>query len=115
MARIPSSTCSGRGGQPGIYTSTGIILSIPCKTEYVSKIPPLQAQAPMLNTHRGSAICSYTWRSTGAIFLAMVPITMSRSAWRGENDKRSAPKRAKSYVDDMVDMNSKPQKDVAKG
>ena len=29
----PSNTASGRGGQPGTYTSTGMIWSIPCKTE----------------------------------------------------------------------------------
>src|SRR5690606_35827829 len=36
----PSSICSGRGGQPGTYTSTGIMRSIPWSTLYVSKIPP---------------------------------------------------------------------------
>src|SRR6185436_1700890 len=88
---------------------------MPCSTLYVSKIPPLHAHAPTEITQRGSAICSYTWRSTGPIFLAMVPITISKSAWRGEKLKRSAPNLAKSYVDDIVDMNSIPQQDVANG
>src|SRR3954462_15643447 len=56
--RMPSSTCSGRGGQPGMYTSTGMILSMPCNTLYVAKIPPLEAHAPMESTYFGSAICS---------------------------------------------------------
>ena len=56
---MPSINCSGLGGQPGIYTSTGMTLSIPCKTEWVSNTPPLLAQAPHgYYTTSGSAICS---------------------------------------------------------
>src|SRR5690606_13044276 len=66
-------------------------------------------------THRGSAICVYTCRKTGAIFLAIVPITSNMSAWRGEKLGRSAPNLAKSYVAPIVAINSIPQQDVAKG
>ena len=38
---------SGRGGQPGTYTSTGMIVSMPCTTAYESNMPPVDAQAPM--------------------------------------------------------------------
>ena len=69
---------------------------MPCSTEYESKIPPDEAQAPMAITQRGSAICSYTCFTMGAIFLAMVPITISKSAWRGEKLGRSEPKREMS-------------------
>src|SRR5690606_16365112 len=111
----PSRIASGLGGQPGTYTSTGITSSIPCNTEYVSNIPPLEAQAPTAITQRGSAICIYTCRNTGAIFFAMVPITNSISACRGEKLGRSAPKRARSYVAPIVAINSMPQHDVANG
>lgn len=40
---------------------------------------PLDAQAPTAITQRGSAICRYTCLTIGPIFLAMVPITISRS------------------------------------
>src|SRR5690606_14131484 len=113
--RTPSKIASGRGGQPGTYTSTGIISSIPCKTEYVSKIPPLDAQPPTAITQRASAICIYTCSNTGAIFLAIGPITRSISACLGEKLGRSAPNRARSYVDPMVAINSIPQHEVANG
>jgi hypothetical protein len=45
----------------------------------------------------------------------MVPITSNISACRGEKLGRSAPKRAKSYVEPIVAINSIPQHDVAKG
>src|SRR5690606_28764009 len=45
----------------------------------------------------------------------MVPITNSMSACRGEKLGRSAPKRAKSYVEPIVAINSIPQQDVANG
>ncbi len=59
-------------------------------------MPPLLAHAPMLSTHFGSAIWVYTSRSTGAIFFAIVPITISRSLWRGLKLRRSMPKRLRS-------------------
>src|SRR5690606_17465104 len=106
---------SGLGGQPGTYTSTGITSSMPCNTEYVSKIPPLEAHAPTAITQRGSAICVYTCLSTGAIFFAMVPMTSNISACLGEKLGLSAPNRAKSYVEPIVAINSIPQQDVANG
>ena len=59
-------------------------------------MPPELEQEPMEMTQRGSAICSYRRRMTGAIFLKMVPAMMSRSACRGEGRSTSAPKRAMS-------------------
>ena len=50
----------------------------------------------MASTHLGSAIWSYTWRSTGAIFWLTRPATIIRSAWRGVAENRSIPKRAMS-------------------
>src|SRR5690606_17555862 len=78
-------------------------------------MPPLDAHAPTAITQRGSAIWIYTCLSTGAIFLAMVPITSNISACLGEKLGRSAPNLAKSYVAPMVAMNSIPQHDVANG
>ncbi len=54
---IDWSSCSGRGGQPGTYISTGMKRSIPCTTQYVSNTPPVEAQAPIEMHHFGSCIC----------------------------------------------------------
>src|SRR3990172_12960638 len=59
-------------------------------------MPPVEAQAPIEMTHLGSAIWSYTWRSTGAIFCETRPATIMRSAWRGDARKTSMPKRERS-------------------
>src|SRR5262249_23773965 len=53
MSMSDCSSCSGRGGQPGTYTSTGINRSMPCTTAYVSNTPPLDAQAPIEMHHFG--------------------------------------------------------------
>ena len=58
--------------------------------------PPAFEQLPIEMTHLGSGIWSYNRRSTGAIFLVTVPATISRSAWRGDARKTSAPKREMS-------------------
>src|SRR5205823_1336999 len=55
----PSMRASGRGGQPGTYTSTGTTVSTPCSVEYESQnSPPEFAHWPMEMTHFGSGICS---------------------------------------------------------
>jgi hypothetical protein len=59
-------------------------------------IPPEDAQTPIARTHFGSAIWSYTWRSTGAIFWLTRPATIMRSAWRGVAENRSMPNLAMS-------------------
>ena len=52
-------TASGRGGQPGTYTSTGRIMeSTPCTTAYESYMPPDEEHTPMAITHFGSGIWS---------------------------------------------------------
>lgn len=57
--RIPWSSASGRGGQPGTYTSTGMIWSTPLVTEYESQYgPPQLEHAPKEMTYFGSGICS---------------------------------------------------------
>ena len=45
----------------------------------------------------------------------IVPTTISRSLWRGENRGNSAPKRARSYFGPATDMNSMPQHAVTNG
>ena len=58
---IPSMSASGRGGQPGIYTSTGNSLSTPSTTAYwpgKTNGPPEMAQLPIAITHLGSGIWS---------------------------------------------------------
>src|SRR3990172_9749332 len=59
-------------------------------------MPPVEAHAPIEMTHLGSAIWSYTWRSTGAIFCDTRPATIMRSAWRGDARNTSMPNRARS-------------------
>ena len=56
----------------------------------------------MASTHFGSAIWSYTWRSTGAIFWLTRPATIIRSACRGVAENRSMPKRAMSNRGEAV-------------
>ena len=65
---MPCSSASGRGGQPGTYTSTGMIWSTPLVTEYESQYgPPQLEQAPKEITYFGSGICSYSRCTAGAI------------------------------------------------
>ena len=45
----------------------------------------------------------------------MVPMAIIRSAWRGEEEERSAPKREKSKSLAIADIYSIPQQAVAKG
>src|SRR6266480_3792555 len=60
-SRKPWTSASGRGGQPGTYTSTGMIWSTPLVTEYESQYgPPQLAHAPIEITYFGSGICSYS-------------------------------------------------------
>src|SRR6056297_869221 len=68
-------------------------------------MPPELAQAPMLMTHLGSGIWSYTRRITGAIFFDSRPATIITSAWRGLARNTSLPKRAMSlraFVDCII-------------
>ena len=56
---MPWMNASGRGGQPGTYTSTGMIWSTPLVTEYESQYgPPQFAHEPIEMTYFGSGICS---------------------------------------------------------
>ena len=59
-------------------------------------MPPLLAHTPMLMTHLGSIIWSYTCRSTGAIFWLTRPATIMMSAWRGDARNTSIPNRLRS-------------------
>ena len=94
---MPSSSASGRGGQPGTYTSTGTIWSTPFVTEYESQYgPPQLEQEPNEITYFGSGICSYTRLSAGAILSVSVPATTRRSACRGPWATGMTPRRMKS-------------------
>src|SRR5437588_680583 len=107
--------CSGRGGQPGTYMSTGMNRSIPCTTQYVSNTPPDDAQAPIEMHHLGSGICSQMRWRTGIIFITTRPATSIRSHCRGLNRMASDPNRAMSYRLAAVDISSIPQQAVANG
>jgi hypothetical protein len=63
----------------------------------------------MAITHLGSAICSYTNFTAGAIFQVSVPATIIKSAWRGVQRKMSMPKRAISKREAAVPIISKAQ------
>src|SRR3954467_15710441 len=54
-------------------------------------------------------------RSAGPCRSVIVPTMIKRSAWRGEKRGNSAPKRAMSYFEAAVAMNSIPQQAVTKG
>src|SRR6185436_9078319 len=95
---MPWMNASGRGGQPGTYTSTGMIWSTPLVTEYESQYgPPQLAHEPIEMTYFGSGICSYSRFTAGAILSVTVPETTTRSAWRGLAGNGMTPRRITSY------------------
>src|ERR1035438_4664656 len=59
--------------------------------------------------HLGSGICWYRWRITGAILLDTRPARIIRSDCRGEPRNTSAPKRAMSKRDALIDIISMAQ------
>lgn len=104
---MPWRRASGRGGQPGTYTSTGMIWSTPFVTEYESQYgPPQLEQAPKEMTYFGSGICSYRRFTAGAILSVTVPDTTIRSAWRGPGANGMTPRRMKSWRAIDAAMNS---------
>ena len=62
------------------------------------------AQAPIEIAHFGSGICWYKWRITGAIFCETRPAIIIKSAWRGDPRNTSAPKRAMSNREALIDI-----------
>src|SRR3954451_12771382 len=54
--------------------------------------------------HLGSGICWYRWRITGAILFDTRPAMIIRSDCRGDARKTSAPKRAMSYREALIDI-----------
>src|SRR5437762_13250634 len=78
-------------------------------------MPPVDAQAPMEIAHLGCGICCQMRRRTGASLKGTRPAQISTSAWRGEKLMRSIPKRARSYLDAAVAMNSIAQQAVQIG
>src|SRR5262249_3648983 len=62
------------------------------------------AQAPIEITHFGSGICWYRCRITGAIFCDTRPAIIIKSDWRGEPRNTSAPNRAISNRDALIDI-----------
>src|SRR5580658_4512965 len=60
-------------------------------------------------THFGSGICSQSWRITGAILFETRPAIIIRSDCRGEPRNTSAPKRAMSKRDALMDIISMAQ------
>src|SRR5664279_4756009 len=59
--------------------------------------------------HLGSGICWYRCRITGAIFWETRPAMIIRSDWRGDPRNTSAPKRAMSNRDALIDIISMAQ------
>src|SRR5256885_12931102 len=104
---MPCSSASGRGEQPGTYTSTGISWSTPLVTEYESQYgPPQLLHAPNEMTYLGSGIWSYSRLMAGAILSVTVPETTMRSACRGPCANGMTPSRMKSGRPLDVAMNS---------
>src|SRR5204863_4233295 len=107
---MPWSRASGRGGQPGTYTSIGMNWSTPLVTEYESQYgPPQFEHDPNEMTYLGSGIWSYTRFSAGAILSVRVPATTIRSACRGPWAMGITPSRMKSCFDVEVAMSSMAQ------
>src|SRR5687768_6967162 len=92
-----------------------MIVSIPCTIAYVSKIPPVEAQAPIEIAHFGWGIWSQIFRMTGASLNGSRPAQIRRSAWRGEKLIRSIPNRERSKRAAAVAMNSMAQQAVPNG
>ena len=89
----PWMIASGRGGQPGMKTSTGRTGSADPAAAYVcANTPPPTAQAPTATTSRGSGIASYVSSAASWRLRVITPVTRSRSAWRGDATK-SMPRR----------------------
>src|SRR3954451_13771014 len=80
----------------------------------MSYIPPEFAQEPMEITQRGSIICSYSRRITGAILMKTVPAITIRSASLGVPRITSAPNREMSYLLVMLVAISTKQQDSPK-
>src|SRR5580698_8382814 len=59
--------------------------------------------------HFGSGICWYKWRITGAILFDTRPAIIIRSLCRGDPRNTSAPKRAISNRDALIDIISMAQ------
>src|SRR4051794_33496664 len=64
----------------------------------MSYIPPEFAHEPIEITQRGSIICSYKRRMTGAILMKTVPAMTIKSASLGVPRITSAPNREMSYL-----------------
>src|SRR5574340_75896 len=93
----PFISACGVGGHPGIYTSTGMNLSMPETTEYPSlNGPQPEAQAPIATTYLGSGIWLYSRTICGTIFLVTVPETIRKSACLGLGRMTSMPNREMS-------------------
>src|ERR687885_384885 len=79
-------------------------------------MPPVDAQAPIEMHHFGCGICCQMRRSTGASLKGTRPAQINTSAWRGEKDMRSMPKRARSNCAAAVAMKTsispKPKNEV---
>src|SRR6266571_7630679 len=78
-------------------------------------MPPDDAHAPIEIAHFGCGICCQMRLRTGASLKGTRPAQIKTSAWRGEKLMRSMPKRARSYLDAAVAMNSIAQHAVPKG
>src|SRR6185437_12947141 len=76
---------------------------------------PVDAQAPMAMDHLGCAICCQMRRMIGASLNGTRPAQIRTSDWRGENDMRSMPNRARSKSAAAVAMNSIAQQAVPNG
>src|ERR1039457_6296219 len=96
-------SCSGRGGQPGTYTSIGITWFTGISA-YLLNTPVEGAHPPLEIAHLRYGICWYKWRNTGAIFFDTRPAMMIRSDCRGEPRNTSAPNRAMSNRDALIDI-----------
>src|SRR5579863_2306672 len=59
--------------------------------------------------HLGSGICWYRCRMTGAIFCETRPAIIIRSDWRGDPRNTSAPNRAISKREALIDIISMAQ------
>src|SRR5436190_21764270 len=64
----------------------------------MSYMPPELAHDPIEITQRGSIICSYSRRMTGAILMKTVPAMTIKSASLGVPRITSAPNREMSYL-----------------
>ena len=93
---MPSISASGRGGQPGTWMSTGNDLVDSLEHGVVVEHPAGARAGAHRDDPLGLEHLVVDLSERRRHLVRHRPETISRSAWRGDEEKRSIPKRAMS-------------------